>query len=281
MKKLILLMAILSVFLIGIVNAEGAFTCAIIEPDSGDSIADNTVLNVSFTGGEGNDTAQVSWYLSSPSTANSSASKLFYVATNDTGASANGSINFTFDSSLVLEDSNDYTVTAAMNGTACSGSATSVLVDRTAPSAPTTSHTSGTTFDDKDTTTITYTVTGTDTTGCRIAFLSDGGGIRFTGTNTFAMTHSGDSCTYTVTKFAIPDSTYNVYVQASDGTNTSTSVRRDYIIDTQASDVVDSGANVDVGGFVFQREQAKKFLFFGGGALLIYFLFFNKKGKKR
>jgi len=280
MKKLIILMAVLGLFIVGLVSA---FTATINTPSTGGTITAASKLNVSV--GEWGDNASIRCALmaSSPSTANSSTSLIF----NTTNATTvTDSVNVTFSANIVLEDSNDYTFTATCyNGTdstatdsADAASVTSVIVSRTTPTAPTTTHTTDTVFDDVTTKTLTYTVVDATTTGCRIAFLDDGAGPRFTGTNTFAMTYSGTSCTYVVTKAAIPDMTYNVYVQASDGVDTAVSAKGVFRIETMAGGGTDDDVNWSV-GLEYMSKSTKQLLLFililGGG----YFLFFNKKKK--
>jgi len=229
MKKLILLMALISMFLIGIVNATPQLSLITT------TWQENTMVNVSTKSANDDSLVNMTYItlrFSASDTANSTSINLINI-TNTTATNFDfGYANFTFGNNIVLEDTAIGSVTGVSTGLLGGGSvalsATTVNIDRTKPTAPTTSHSANTEFDDVTTKTITYTVTGTATTSCRIAF----GKTTFSGTNTFAMTHSGDTCTYTVTKATIPDDTYKTFVQASDGTNTSISAGRDFKIKT-------------------------------------------------
>jgi len=228
MKK-VLLMIFMSLFLVGIVHAEGvALTCAIVEPDSRDTVTSNTPLNVSFVGGEGNSTWAVSFTFISPSTANSTVGNLRAPVVNLTGAllMANGSINMSFGSDIILEDASDYTVTASVNGTACSGTATNVIVDRTTPTAP-----SSITFSNpvEDGETITATVTGSQTTACYIRFGSPY-------TPRYTMTLSGSTCTFTPTRDNPPNGVYDAYFEAIDGKDSALSSKQNIEINVVKSD---------------------------------------------
>jgi len=227
MKKLILLIALISLFMIMGVNAlvSGDITIQTT------TWQENTLVNVTLT--NGNNVTYVTLRGSASNTANSS-TIVIYNITNSTATNFNfASANFTLGNDIALEDSVSWSITPITTGSqggadGVSGSATTVTIDRTSPSVATTSHKANTEFDDINTRTITYTVNGANTTSCRIAF----GKTRFTGSNTFAMTHSANSCTYTISKGAISDGTYKTYVQASDGTNTSVSTGIDFKIKT-------------------------------------------------
>ena len=269
MKKIIILMVLISIFMV--FGASNVFaeqvTCSIVSPASSGVISASSIFNMTFLDAEFNETVTAYWNVTSSSTANSSSLTLILNATNQTGAAfmTNNSIGIQLPASVVLEDSNDYTVTGSISANQgatvrvnCGSTSTSVVIDRTAPSVATSDSSAGTTFDDVTTTDIAYSVTGTDTTSCRIAFLDSGKAPRFTGTNTFAMTHSGDKCTYTVTKASVPDGSYDVYVQASDGTNTSASSKIDFRIKTIEGNAVDPVGQVavDVGAFVAEKNNA-------------------------
>ncbi len=247
--------------MIGLVNADD-LTCAIIEPDTGDTVQSTTALNASFTGGTGNATITLYINMSSPSTANSSVGTLVVSLTNLSGAAlmANGSINTSFLG--VLEDSNDYTVEMAVEGgdgngrVDCSGTATGVKIDRTTPSTPTTTQAVNSIL--KAGSVITYTVTGEDTTSCRISFQTSKV-EKSSGTNTFAMVHSGDTCAYTIPTITIGDGAYSLRGWATDGTNSSFSVPLDIEIDNIASNSQDisEGAQIAIAEGVTKDKQVK------------------------
>ena len=278
MKKLILLIAMMSMFMIGIVNAI-ALTCAIIEPNSGDTLVDGSILNASFLEGDGNTTLGVIYTFASTSTANTSAS--FAPVVNLTGASlmANGSINSSFGAGDVLEDAADYTVTATVNGTACSGTATSVIVGRTTPSAPTTTQAAQSVL--KAGSVLTYAVTGTDTTSCRASFQTSKV-EKSSGTNTFAMVHSGDTCTYTIPSITIGDGVYSLRAWASDGTDATFSTPLDIEIDNIASNTnpAEDGLQVDIGKAVGEKIKGETIGTIAIILVIVYFVF-NQKGSKR
>lgn len=276
MKKLILLMVLISMFLIGIVSATPQL--ALITT----TWQENTMVNLSTKSANDGSLINMSYIqilFSASDTANSSTSTIINI-TNTTATNFDlGYANFTFKNGYVLEDTSKGSVTGKSTGLLGGGSvdlsATTVNVDRTSPSAPTTSHSADTEFDDVNTKTITYAVTGTDTTSCRIAF----GKSTFSGSNTFAMTHSGDTCTYTVTKATIPDDVYTTYVQASDGTNTSTSAGRNFKIKTFEGAAADeiSALSVPIAQKVMEQVNL------GTAALVIilgvfgYMAFFKKQ----
>lgn len=258
MKKIMFLMTIMSMLILlmtGNVNATQA--CEIIEPDTGDPVRDGTIFNVSFSGFT-NVSVSVYINISSSSTANSSTSTLFVLTNKTTNGAVPNTTNASLGSTIAVEDAQNYQVTAyADNGTTigqritCTGTATNVIFDRTVPNVPTTSHTAGQVF---GATTLTYNVIGANTTGCRISFGRVG---QFTGSNTYAMTHSGNTCTYAITSGNPPDGVYDVQVRASDGSNTSVSSVLDFKIDILEEDTPDigDGLQVDVGRAVANKKN--------------------------
>lgn len=230
MKNLILLTALISLFMIGIVNAAPQLTI-----DTA-TWSLNTLVNISTKSANDGSLVNMTFVtvrISSPTTANSSTVNFFNI-TNTTATNFNfGYANFTVGFDLILEDSADYSATAISTGVgdadAVTSSATTISLDRTVPSQPTTAHAANKEFTEiSGSNIITYTVEGNVTSSCRIAF----GKTIFTGSNTFAMTHSGNTCTYTIKKGTIPDGTYRTYAQASDGTNTSSTNGIDFKIKT-------------------------------------------------
>ena len=254
---------------------------------SSTTLGDLSVLNATFNVSADASTGNVSVFFEgrSVSTANSS----FSFVGNDTNTSSLRYVNLTLPNSVILEDANDWefratcylnasssTITVSEN-VATSSIITGRILDRGGiPAIATTAHAANTEFDDSVTKTITYTVNGANTTGCRIAF----GRTSFTGSNTFAMTHSGNSCTYTITKATIADGIYRTYVQASDGTNTSISTGRDFKIQTfqgVASDDVTALSVPIVEKVISDKinlEMVLLIIIFGAFA---YMAFFKKK----
>lgn len=273
MKKLIFIMVLMSLLMaLGVYATD---TVTLNAPASSGTLygADNE-LNVTFDFDNPALTINCSISASSPSTANSSSSAIFINVTNSSGRH---DVNATLPILAIFEDSNDYTVTAqCYNGSdwISATSSTGVTFDRTVPQSATTSHSDDAEFADADT--ITYTVTGENTTGCRIAFLQSGASIRFTGSNTYAMTYSGDSCTYTVEQLAPSDGVYEVYVQASDGTNTSLSSKINFYINTFADDLSGSDYTVEVAKAVISKKQTQNFLIVLI-LIVVSFVFLKKK----
>ena len=223
-KRLILLMALLSLFMLFSVSA---FTATINVPAQGGTISNNTKLNVSVSAFGTDPSISCAITASSPTTANSSSS---FIGNFSNATAQTESVNASFTTPIIiLEDSNDYTFAATCynsTGQASATSITGVSVDRTVPTIATTAHVAGLEFEDKGV--ITYAITGDVTSSCRIAFDR----TSFSGSNTFAMVHSANTCTYTVSKATIADGIYKTYVRASDGTNTTISAGRDFKIKT-------------------------------------------------
>lgn len=125
-----------------------------------------------------------------------------------------------------LEDGTDYTLTLNLfNGsTYLNKSYTLLRVDNTVPTTPSSLVPVSDTDNDL---TFSSTVGGTSTTACTLYFL-DGPNP---GSSSYTMTHSSDNCSYTLTN--VPEQTYNWYVQASDGTNTTNSAKQTTSIDVK------------------------------------------------
>ena len=273
MRKFILLMALLSILSFGVM-ATPQLTINTA------TWGEDTRVNISTK--STNDGSQVNMtYItvrfSASNTANSSTINVVNI-TNSTATNFDfGYGNFSFSTLYQLEDTAVGSATAISTGVAgadaVSSSAVTINVERSAPAAPTTAHAAGKEF--KDANVVTYTVAGANTTSCRIAF----GRTSFSGSNTFAMTHSGSSCTYTVSKATIADGSYKTYVQASDGTNTSVSAGRDFKITT-----IEGATSDDIGALsVPAVEKAKQDVQLGAIitviiiATVIYMAFFRKK----
>lgn len=178
----------------------------------------NTVVNISTK--SANDASLVNMShitvrFSAADTANSSVSMIINI-TNTTATNFDfGYANFTFGNSIVLEDTAIGSATAISTGVGASdavtSSATTITVGRTTPTAPSAQTPSGTVHDRDQT--FTATVVGAETTGCRLNFVTTN-----PGSSSYAMTHSGTSCTLALT--GIPSTTYNYYISATDGVDT-------------------------------------------------------------
>ena len=293
---LLILSVLFSLFLLPISYAH---SCGIVTPANNGFIGTDGLINITFTSNATLALAVVHLNLSSASTSNSTSFEVS-VASNETSASLHprNAINFSLNDTneLVLEPSNDYVLTAWVENATpshmagsfvCNSTVTGITIDRgDTPTVPSTAHAADTEFDDVTTTLITYTVNGFNTTGCRIAFLEDGASPRFTGTNTFAMVHSADSCTYTVGKSTIPDNSYNVYVRASDGTNESISTKLNFKIKTMGGEVGGGGitgfGDGDIDVAVAQKVASNEMtnLIILILIIVVLWYYFNHSGKK-
>ena len=184
----------------------------------------NTLVNISLdavgTESIGENVTNVAIFASSSSTANSSTSKLINLTNaSDKNFMDMASANFTFGSNIVLEDANNYIITAVVTGNggadAKALAGTTATIDRTAPTAPTslqpTNNADNSSTDDMA---FTIAVNGANTTGCVLYFSGSN-----PGSSAYTMTHSGDACTLTISDIA--EASYSWYATATDGTNTS------------------------------------------------------------
>jgi len=223
MKRLILLMVLISLFAVGLVSAvdtvvisTGSDSCI----NSGTCSLDS-ILNVTFAT-VGNNINTVNCSISFTSSLSGNTSGIIINISNTTTLSA----STTLAAAIVIEDATDYSFTPTCQDGATGenvGSAvSSVTIDRTVPTLPT-SVQPGTTEQDTDTLAISATVTGTDTTACTLTFET---AIPAGGTRTVAMTHTGNTCTSTFT--GVADASYGYSVTASDGTNTTSATTKVY-----------------------------------------------------
>lgn len=164
------------------------------------------------------------WALSS-STANST-----YVRVNVTNTTnlsvGQTNISSTFNSAL-LEDASDYSFyascfneTAQYNSTAL----TSIILDNTVPTTPTSLVPASDSTNDNGTVVFSGTLNDASTTSCRLFFVN---GSNYGGPSQ-SMTYSTTSCTLTLSN--VPDSSYEFLVQASDGRNTTNSSTSRFIV---------------------------------------------------
>ena len=159
-------------------------------------------------------------YVYASATANSSSSTFIRNVSNTSNLLHT---NLTISTKDVLEDSSAYTIAPiAFNGSndnnanrVTCATQTIIILDRTAPTTPT-SLQPGTLTQTNGTLDIVSTVNGANTTSCTLNF--DGASP---GQKAYSMTHSGDSCYLKISNVAEAIYTYNI--QASDGTNSSTS----------------------------------------------------------
>ncbi len=219
LNQLLLTIFLFSIFSLGIVNS----ATTINTPAASSTVSGSTTFNVTFTDfvfGT-NDFINLTFYAQSTLTANSS------WATIGTNNSLNGTLlsneSITvIDLTGLIEDANNYifnvTSTNSTGGTVLSEDTnTGITVDQTIPQAATSLSPANRNEDTDGSVTFSGTVTGANTTSCTLRF----NGITPPGGNGQSMTHSGNSCTLTLSN--IPQQTYNWYIRASDETNTTDS----------------------------------------------------------
>ena len=207
---LILTSFFVMLFGIGLISANGD----VVSPAS-NSVISGTSVTLNATG---TNLLNCTFYAMSPSTANNTWTLLgTFSNTTDSATSISGTFN-----SEILEDSNDYSFNATCRDTSntlLDGSITTgVTIDNTIPQAPTSLSPSDKSIDTDGTITFSATVVGANTTGCTLHFVGISPG---SGGTSRTMTHSGDSCTLTISN--IPAQTYTWFIRASDGSNTTDS----------------------------------------------------------
>ena len=209
-NRILTLVLVFAIMCVGLVSAVNLVTPATSDVISGATASFNVtnetlieVLNCTF-------------YASSTLTANSSAVSLGTL-TNDTAGDVN--INGTLDTT-VLEDANNYQIYASCwNATDQSNSSsnTGITIDNTVPTAATSLSPSDNSKVLNGSLDFTGTVVGSATTSCTLEFV----GIVPPGGNSQSMTHTGNTCSLSLTN--VPDQTYNWFIRASDETNTTDS----------------------------------------------------------
>jgi len=225
MKNKLFVSLVIGAFLLVIFSSfvMAATTVSLVSPAADSTIAGTTVLNATVTNVAGNFTCE--FYAKSSSTANNTWT-LLVTRANTTDTDANATFN-----SAILEDSNDYifNVTCSNDTDTWAGDTNNrITVDNTIPQAPTSLSPSTDSIDTDGTVTFSATVVGENTTSCTLYFVEGN-----PGDSSYTMTHSGDTCTYTLS--SIPEQSYKWYVQASDGTNTTNSATSRIIVDVKTS----------------------------------------------
>jgi len=235
-KANLFVLLLVVVLALSIVPAMGAVV--FVNPTSSSTISGTSkVLNVTGTA-----LKNCTFYAKSASTANSTWSTLGTFK-NFTGV--DGSVNGTFNTNSLEDATNYYLNATCWNATSNlhDGTISSVLVDNKDPTAPTSPSPASGTRDTDGSVTFSATVTDRETTECT---------LYFTGTNpgdsSYSMTYSTTSCSKTIT--AMPEQSYDWYVQASDGTNTTNSATTTSIVDINTG-----GAK---GGALWLLDQQEK-----------------------
>lgn len=203
--------------------AYGAIACT-TSADDGTTIIGISSFNATITGvtaGDYNATTPV-LYGKCTNTANSSYTVLINstdtaIWSNGTDATGGLTLNTTYNSVGMEDDTSctfymvisNYTNSSQNQGNnevTCTATSTSVI-DNTKPDTPSSLSPADKAESTTDNTTLSATVNGTETTGCTLVF----------GRSNYSMTHSGSSCTYSMSNIGAGD--YQWYVVASDGTN--------------------------------------------------------------
>lgn len=266
-------------FLFGILASLGfvSATVSIDLPAQGATLTGTFIINV--TNQTGFDTMNnCTFTIGSSLTANTSVT--IGTFDNDTLFNVNG----TYDSTL-LEDANDYILSAScVNSTSDIqlDTSTGLIVDNTIPQTPSSLTPSDASVDSDGDVTFSATVTGVNTTSCTLQF----SGLLPPGGNAQSMTHTGNTCSLTLT--AIPDQIYTWFIRASDETDTTDSSTIQINVDVQTSAgktaaLIDAGLIKSEGGATFSIIQGMGNLSsqqIVGGLIvigLIMFFFFKKK----
>jgi len=220
-------------FLLSLFYVNASIDCNLTVPTS---IGNLSVLNATFNTSADGSTGNVSVFFEgrSASVRNSS----FSFVANITNTSNLRHVNLTLPNSAILEDSDDWefratcyanasssTITIAEN-VATSSTITGRLLDRTDPSSPTSiTFTNPVKVDD----TITATITRDTANRCYIRFGSSNAPRK-------AMTLSGSTCTYTVSRENPPNGAYAVFIEADDRTNSTPTNQQNVEILSATSD---------------------------------------------
>lgn len=218
-----------------------------------------------------------------------SGSKLFNIScatiTNPTNCSVSGSSTLTGDSATFNlfnittwmnatrvttadEDATDWTYSATCYNitgqTETATAITGVTVDNTVPTAPTLTCDSVYSNNEE----VSYAVTGAQTTACTIYFSS---------AIDYAMTHSGDTCTYTVVRNSPADKAYEMYAIASDGTNTTTSAKCEVRVEA----FPDGGGipAIEIAQTQTSKKKTTEMMVIIGASLFVLYLIFSSKKK--
>lgn len=221
LKLSITMMIFLS--LLAVAMASPALTLNTVTWNSG------TIVNISTKSTNDASLVNMSYItirFSASNTANSSSVRVINI-TNSTATNFDlGYANFTFQSPIEIEDTSVGSVTGISTGVgaadAVSLSATTVTIDRTTPTAPSTLSPSGTSTT-RDNTFTSVVVDGT-TTGCTLIFDTTN-----PGSSSYVMTHSGTSCSVSLN--GMPSSSYNYKIRATDGLNNADSSLVSLIVD--------------------------------------------------
>lgn len=253
-KEKFLLVGALFLFALMVVSVSATVTLDL--PASGDRLNNDSVFwNASGSDDFINFTKCLIW-ISSPSTANSTALNI--------SQNVNHSIDATYINSttlvpaaayidiIALEDASDYTMLASCTNSSAgvfreeNSSGTTVTINIGGPTTPSSLSPSAGSSDDDGLVNFSATVVGENTTACTLYFP-----FRNPGSASYTMTHSGDSCFYTgFTALLVPEETYPYIIGAFDGLNESnTSLTTfDVSVDTPANWLFQEQKDIGVEG---------------------------------
>ena len=229
-KESIKLLSILFgiIFLTTLVSA----TVVLVNPLSSGTVSGQQNWNLTVTLGSFQHIGNCSIYVSSPSTANSTATNIsFYSNVSANATSLNGTILSA--TSIRIEDSTDYSMYASCRNISGqiqnSSTLTSIRWDNTVPTAPASIYPSDELRNENGSLDFSSTVTGANTTLCRLYFVNgpnSGGASQ-------SMTHSANACTLSLSN--VPAQTYNFILESSDGTNRTNSSETTVHVDIPSS----------------------------------------------
>ena len=261
-NKLMYLTILLMLGMMGLVYGLGSVS--IVTPAAGDTITSTTqVVNITYTNNELT-TINCTLQVTSTLTANTTGYDLFNVSNSSSALHSNRTYNF-----RGFEDANNYVfTTVCTNGsTSATDSNTGIIIDFTDPDAPSSPTDLGVSWIGSED--LSYTVTDGNTTSCTLNI----------GSTVVAATYSSSTCSYTYTKNEIPSGVYNLYMTASDETDTAVSTVSNIKIDNQ----LDSVNPILLGDVELSKEDAAKLtgknnnlIFLAIIGVIIYFGFFSK-----
>lgn len=284
MNKSTKLFLVATMLLLCVGIASAALSLTLTSPATSATMRNGSTFTVT-TNTIGINDSNCSFFVWSSDTANTSESKAFRsVYTRNLTNQSIINVTLWFNHPNELEDASTYSAKVTcttINGTeeletATSSTNTGITFDHTAPATPTTSSIT-TNNRIKTTTALSYAVTGGYTTACTL-FIG-GANMPTSAYTSFAMVHSGDTCTYSINKSTMPDATYNVFCRATDGLNTTDSATVEGI--TFDSDGTRGGNvnNQEIGAQVGVTQSTQIGI---GVAVILAAIFFlnNKKGKR-
>ena len=232
----VLLMSLLSLIIILGANSVSAFVpeafnITIVAPSTSSISSGNTnfTVNLHYIRANLQKDYIASFYLVSSSTANNTRNNgiILNAGSNysagalpgSTGSGyANFSINVTNAGLWLVEDANDYVFNVTIGNSTLNTSLiiSALIVDFTTPDTPTDLLPADASVDSDGDVTFSATVLGSSTISCTLEFVSN----NFGGPSQ-AMIHTGDSCSLSLT--SVPAQSYQWFIRASDGSNTTNS----------------------------------------------------------